>query len=341
MLAPPPLTSVEPAAEPSFSVLIAAYEAAETVGEAVASALDQTLPPYEVIVCDDGSTDDTEAVLAPLRDRITYLRRDENGGEGAAKNSAARVAAGDFLLFLDADDIYLPERIEALADLSVARPDLGLITTDAYLEKDGRRVGRYYRERVGFAVDDQRLEIVQRNFIFGHAAIRRDAFLGVGGFDESIRWTADWDLFLRLIFAGVRAGLVDLPLASYRLQERALTSDRVSTVRGGMETLDKAARELDLTAEERAVLERSREAHALTAALEETRLALLNDAPGARRRARAVAADRRYPWRTRVKALLAAVVPQITRPPAWAPRVRLPHRGPGARRRDRGRSRQG
>ncbi|MGH9172822.1 MAG: glycosyltransferase family 2 protein, partial [Vicinamibacterales bacterium] len=67
VVAPPPTVPVEPATRPSFSVLIAAYQAADTIGDAVASALEQTVPAREVIVCDDGSTDDTEGALAAYR----------------------------------------------------------------------------------------------------------------------------------------------------------------------------------------------------------------------------------------------------------------------------------
>src|SRR5436305_10109763 len=135
-LAPVPTASVEPGPEPAFSVIVAAYEAAGTIAAAIDSALAQTLAPHEVIVCDDGSTDDLEGALAPYRDQIVLIRQ-ENAGEGAAKNAAARAATGDFVVVLDADDRFLPERLEALCELAVARPDLDIPTTDAFPELDG------------------------------------------------------------------------------------------------------------------------------------------------------------------------------------------------------------
>lgn len=147
ILAPPTTAPAQPGRPPTFSVIVAAYQAAATIGEALASAFAQTVLPHEVVVCDDGSTDALDAALAPFRDRIRLVRQ-ENRGEGAAKNAAARAAGGDFVVILDADDVYLPERLEALGELAAVRPDLDVLTTDAMLELEGRELGRYY-ELVG------------------------------------------------------------------------------------------------------------------------------------------------------------------------------------------------
>ena len=80
---------LEPRDAPSFSIAIAAYQAADTIGETLESALAQTVHPVDIAVCDDGSTDDIGAALAPYRDRIVVVRQ-ENRGEAAAKNAAAR-----------------------------------------------------------------------------------------------------------------------------------------------------------------------------------------------------------------------------------------------------------
>src|SRR4029450_831735 len=122
-------------APPTFSVVIAARNAAESIPEALESALTQTLSPHEVIVSDDGSVDATAEALAPYRGRRTYLRK-EDGGVAAARNAALEVARGEFFAVLDADDRYLPERLEALGELAMARPDLDLLCTDALLEHD-------------------------------------------------------------------------------------------------------------------------------------------------------------------------------------------------------------
>ena len=132
---------------------------ADVIDEALESVFAQTLPALEVIVCDDGSTDDLRGALEPHRDRILLVEK-EHGGEGSAKNTASRLAKGDFLAILDADDRYLPRRLEALAHLARQRPDLEILTTDAYLEANGRTVRRCYAG--GWTFDPFKAFIIDR-----------------------------------------------------------------------------------------------------------------------------------------------------------------------------------
>jgi Glycosyl transferase family 2 len=164
------------------------------------------------------------------------LLRQENGGEAAAENTAAAAATGDFVAILDADDVYLRKRLDALSTLAQARPDLDILTTDGYLCVSDRIVRRNYDRSWRFEIADQRRAIIERNFIFGLAAVRRERLLQHGGFDEAIRWTTDWDLWLRLILAGARAGCVPEPLALYRLRETSLTAQRRDLLLGKLAT---------------------------------------------------------------------------------------------------------
>jgi glycosyltransferase involved in cell wall biosynthesis len=295
-------------------VIIAAYQAAKTVGEAVASALEQKLAPHEVIVCDDGSTDDIKGALAPYGERVTLIHLERNSGPSAARNAAIRLASGDFVSVLDADDVYLPGRLEALAEVVSARPDLGIITTDAYLDLGDETLRRAYDESWPFEVADQRRAILERNFIIGVIAVRRSILLDVGGYDESLRWVEDWDLCLRLIFAGFGAGLVCEPLARYRLNPKSLTTFRANMRRSEVTMLEKAAAAgLPLDAHERETLEASLVQRRLAADLEETREALANGAADARRQAGAIAIEQAYGPMTRVKAAAGALSPGLVR----------------------------
>src|SRR5262249_23209784 len=109
-LAPEAARAVAARATPTFSVVIAAYNVADVISGAIESALGQTHAPHEVIVCDDGSTDDLARALEPYTDRISLIRQ-SNGGEGSAKNAGARAASGEFVTILDADDEYLSGRL--------------------------------------------------------------------------------------------------------------------------------------------------------------------------------------------------------------------------------------
>ena len=198
-LAPAPEPGLQPGPVPTFSVVIPAYQAADTVGEAVASVFAQTVAPEELIVVNDGSTDDIEGALAPYRERITLISK-ENGGRASALNLGVGEANGEYVSFLDADDAYQPERIEALGALASMRPDLDLLVTDASLEVEGRIVGRFCAE-TPFAVEDQRLAILDRCFIVC-PCVRRARLLDVGGFYEAFRFSEDWDCWIRLIMRG-------------------------------------------------------------------------------------------------------------------------------------------
>jgi glycosyltransferase involved in cell wall biosynthesis len=314
--------AIEPGPPPSFSIVIPAYQAAATIGEAVESALSQTLPPVEVVVCDDGSTDDIEAALAPFREEIVVIRQ-KNGGEGAAKAAATEVATGDFVALLDADDVYLPERLEAFAELAASRPDLDLLTTDAFLESDGCVVRRCYADGWEFETENQRLEILRRNFVFGSAAVRRARLLDVGGFDRTLRFVADWDLWIRLILTGSRTGLIDEPLYRYRVGPTALSAQRAGLVRGSVAVLERAARRPDLTPEERRMAEETIATKRVELARLELDEALVGNGPAVRERAARVLRTPRSSSRTRAKAAVAIVMPAVAsrlrrrRPQGW------------------------
>jgi LmbE family N-acetylglucosaminyl deacetylase/GT2 family glycosyltransferase len=309
VVAPLPAVSIEPGPRPTFSIVISTYQLADVVTEAVESALAQTVPPLEVIVCDDGSTDDTEAALAPYRDRIVYMRK-ENGGLSSARNAGARIASGDFLAFLDADDAYLPEFLEALGDLAGQRPDLDILTTDAYFEMDGIPIRNYLFN--GFVTEKQRKGILRdvRLWICS-SAIRRERFFSVGGMDESIPVSEDWDFFIRMFLRGARAGLVAEPLALYRQRPGSLSDNVVRVHRAAVSVLSRYADRTDLDPEERRQLHRSLSSSRSRLRLAEAEGALRRRAPDARRLSLAIALDQDIDPRSRAKAGLAAVAPRV------------------------------
>lgn len=303
---PPQAGEVEPGRPPTFSVVIATYNAAATVAESIESALAQTLPPLEVIVGDDGSTDQTAAALEPYLGRIRYFRL-EHRGVASTMNAALELAQGEFFAVLGADDAYLPERLEALASLSALRPDLDLLCTDLVYEVDGRSVGRF-EETCPFDVSDQRTAILDRCFCAA-PAMRRTALIRVGGFDESMRSGSDWECAIRLIHGGAAAGLVEETLYRYRIHRGSLTADRLSTLRERIEFLERVERTQVLADHERSALARSVARYRTSLALAEAEVALRLRSRGARRTALAAARTAGVPLRYRAAALAAAVAP--------------------------------
>jgi GT2 family glycosyltransferase len=309
-LAPPAAEQLAPLAEPpTFSIAIAAYEAAATIGAALDSALEQTLPAHEVIVVDDGSKDDLDAALEPFAGKVTVLRQ-ENRGAGPARNAAVAVASGEFVTILDADDRYHPRRLEALAELATERPDLDLLSTDARLLVEGRPVGTFAAQ-TPFAVADQRGAIFESCFVGGWPAVRRASFDAVGGFDESLRIAQDWDCWLRVILAGAKAGFVDEPLYDYFLHGGSLASSRLASLWERVTMLENAAANPDLRPGDGPALTRALRRHRDQAGRATIEAAVHGDAP--RAELTRLARRRGLGPRMRALALAAAVAPALGR----------------------------
>jgi glycosyltransferase involved in cell wall biosynthesis len=305
---PPAPFGLEPSQRPTFSVVIPTYQAAATIAEAVESALTQTVAPHEVIVVDDGSTDRTRSVLEHYRDRISYYCQ-ANRGVAAALNAGIRHATGEFVSILNADDAYEPERIQALSELAAMRPDLDIVMTDAYFEVGGRIVSRF-GEHTPFARNDQDVEIFERCFI-AWPAVRREALIRIGGFDESLRIGEDWECWIRLLHAGSAAGLVDQPLMRYRIAGYgSLTDDRVAALHSRVEILERVAA-LDLSAAQRSALNKYLSRRRNRVLLAELEQAIRSESPGRRRRALRVAIGQRTEAPMRIRALAAALAPRV------------------------------
>jgi Glycosyl transferase family 2 len=307
-LAPPPGSTLVSGEPPTFSVVIPAYQAAETIAEAIASALGQTAPPFEVIVCDDGSTDDIAGAIAPFREEI-ILVQDENAGAATARNRGLALAKGDFVAFLDADDAWLPLYLERLGELAAMRPDLDLLSADVFYEADGEILGRFY-ERTSFEVENQRHAIFRTCFV-GWPAARRTRLAAVGGFDESLKIAHDWDAWARMILSGAKAGLVTQPLTRYRFRPGSLTSDIPRSLRERVLFLDRLSAHPHVGPDDEVELADARSFAESRALLAEAKESLASRQPDARRRALAVARADGLEWRRRLLALGAAAFPRV------------------------------
>lgn len=287
---------------------MAAYQVAPYIGAAVRSVLDQTYPAHEIVVCDDGSTDDLAGALAPFGSAVRVIRQ-SNRGAAAARNTAVAACSGDYVVVLDPDDRFLPERLRRLAELAARRPDLDVLTTDALVEFEGSIIGRYYTDTNRFVVSDQRLGILQANFVFGLAAVRRTALLDVGGYAEDAVHE-DWDLWMRMILHGSRIGLVVEPLAVYQLRPGSLSSARRRLLQGRVEILTAALARSDLSdAERRAASEAFAFAMRMLE-IADAHAAVVGGGSDARRRLLAMIGEPGVKPRTRLKVAAATVAPK-------------------------------
>lgn len=199
-----------------ISVVIPAYNAAHFLRRSLQSVFAQTLKPIEVLVVDDGSTDDTAAVAAQLG--ATVVSR-PNGGLSAARNSGIQRAVGDWVALLDADDAWSPGKLQAQAER---------VTDTTVLVYTGIRiVGEEGVRQVCSATDPAvaRKILRYRNCITPSTVlIRRDALSRVGGFREDLRACEDWDMWVRLQKVGAFAAVHDA-LTDYHVYSSSMSTD--------------------------------------------------------------------------------------------------------------------
>jgi len=189
------------AENPTVSVIIPTYNRAHLVGRAIRSVLNQTYQDFEIIVVDDGSTDNTEEVVKGFNDdRIRYIWHDENRGGAAARNTGIKAAQGEYIAFLDSDDEWLPEKLEKqVKAFEDALPDVGVVYTDfRRLDKRGDKELRFAKVMREVSGDIHR-DLLEGNFIGTPTAlVRRECFDKVGMFDERLPRLQDWELWIRI-----------------------------------------------------------------------------------------------------------------------------------------------
>jgi len=290
-----------------FAVIIPAYQAANTIGRALSSALSQEPPPDEVVVCDDGSTDHLLDALQPYLEHITLVRQ-RNSGLNAARNAAIRAATSEWVVLLDADDEWLPGRLSAISEVAdFALDGLDIITTDAYVRKDDQPLYRYYENiPIPSQTSDQKHAIIRDNFVFVSAAVRLSALKRIGLFTPGMAHDSEYEGWLRLILSGSRVAVIESPLAIYDLSgDGHASSDRVGALEHDAQALDMAVRLC--TGEYRsAVLSRRRRVYHQLA----IRRAAMAVSRGDRMECLRLVLTSRAPLLLRTKLVLAAIAPR-------------------------------
>ncbi len=194
------------------SVVIPAYNVAWCIKRAIVSVLNQSLPPTEILVVNDGSTDDTAAVVREFGEAVTLIDQ-PNGGLSNARNTGIRHARGEWVAFLDADDYWLPEKLERQVSLLASDPELAFCSTcTRVVTPDGAEINIWH-------CPDQGASMLHTIFE-RHAAVagsgssvvaRRELLQQAGLFDEALRSLEDIDMWMRLAALG-RYGCISEPL---------------------------------------------------------------------------------------------------------------------------------
>ncbi|WP_395665047.1 glycosyltransferase family 2 protein [Methylocella sp.] len=215
---------------PPLSIVIPAYNVAPYIEAAVRSALAQTMRDLEVVVVDDGSTDDTPRVLARLAaalddPRLRILRQD-NGGLSAARNAGILAARGEFIGLLDGDDVWLPQKAALHLGVMTGDPSIGLTFSHSeYMTEAGARSGDIL---LAGKAHPSLHDMIRRNH-FGNGSTvvaRRACFEEAGLFLPELRSCEDYEMWRRILWmTGYEAQLIPRPLTLYRLRESSLSFD--------------------------------------------------------------------------------------------------------------------
>lgn len=182
---------------PLVSVVVPTFNRAPTLQRAVESVFTQNSDSWELIIVDDGSTDETQRIVSGFRDRrVQYLQRETNSGPSAARNTGIAAARGDFIAFLDSDDHWSPQKLALDIRVFSSRDSIGLVYSgSAFTDRHGQLV-RDVPSRQGRVYD----QLLARDFIgcCSRVTARASVLEAVGGFDEQIVNEEDWDLWVRI-----------------------------------------------------------------------------------------------------------------------------------------------
>ena len=245
---------------PTVSVIIPAFNAEEYIAETLDSVLAQTYRDYEILIIDDGSTDGTRRVLGDYEKQIRIIQK-ENGGPASARNVGIQHAQGEYLAFLDSDDLWHPEKLQRQVDLLDSSPRIGLVhTARIYFEDDNPTCETLREIAEEDQAEDAFARLFRRNFI-GNSTVmaRRECFGEVGPFNEAPEFlgTEDYEMWLRIAHRYPVAYIGEL-LSKYRLRQGQLSSkiekayqNEVHVIQQALRIFPDLQKRTDMSVEER------------------------------------------------------------------------------------------
>jgi len=216
---------------PLFTVIIPSYNRAGLLRLTLKSLAAQTFTDYEAFIIDDGSRDATPEVFKEFAGRPgwNFVRFEANRRQGGCRNYAMERAAGDYITFLDADDLWLPQRLEKFAALVRLSPAAGFLFSNGYILRDGRLTGKFFEEGRAvprgrlpshMAISDKWLPYVTTNVAFKRAVLEK-----TGPFRQDLSHLEDMELYVKIL-RDWEADFIAEPLSVYRIH--SLTSDPAS-----------------------------------------------------------------------------------------------------------------
>lgn len=183
---------------PTISVIVPAYNAQNTILETIASVRAQTFTDFELIIVDDGSSDRTLELLQNIQDSRIKLVTYENGGVSVARNRGVSLATSEYLAFIDADDLWTPDKLELQLAALQQHPTAGVAYSwTCFMERHGKF---FHADNPVYFEGNVHAELLKTNFLLSgsNPLIRRDALASVGEFAPTLTHAEEWDLYLRL-----------------------------------------------------------------------------------------------------------------------------------------------
>jgi glycosyltransferase involved in cell wall biosynthesis len=231
-------------AVPTLSVLMGVRNVERWLPATLGSLRTQTRTDFEVVAVDDGSTDGTTEILRNATDLPLTIIRTQGVGIGAARNLAIGAASAPLLSVLDGDDMWLPNYMEQVVGLFEVNPDIAIVSPELLLAVEGEITAtRYYADGhpLRWFDDDQLVHLAEMNFIAPLSAFRREVVETVGVYDPTPGALEDWDLWIRALQAGFRAGHIPEPCGVYRFRAGSITNDRIDLIMGRIHILERLA----------------------------------------------------------------------------------------------------
>lgn len=213
---------------PRVSVIIPTFNCARFLGRAIESALTQTYTDHEIVVVDDGSTDDTADVLSRFEQRVTCLRQ-SNRGVTPARYFALSHSSGELIAYLDADDVWYPEKLEMQVAFLDAHAECGIVHTDVtIIDEIDRTLHRRFNVETGRPVPRGAgvTELLQHNHIELPTVVQRRQCLERIGFDERVGGAGDYLQWILTVMEGLAIGYLDEPLTMYRRRRDSMQTNR-------------------------------------------------------------------------------------------------------------------
>ena len=210
----------------AVSVILPAYNCEKFIGKAIQSVLQQTFTDFELIIINDGSTDNTESIIHAYTDpRIVYLKNSENKGLIYSLNSAISLAKGKYIARMDADDICLPERLARQKTFLDRHEDVVVVaSTIDFINDNEEKTGNWDLDRQTITPEQIKKAMLKQNCIAHPTVMMRSEIIKQLKYKEYQKSIEDYDLWLRLLNRGFKIAKLDEPLLLYRVHDTSITS---------------------------------------------------------------------------------------------------------------------